>query len=320
MMKNILITGISGQDGLFLSSLLLNENVNIFGISRKINHKNFYYNLTKIKQKFDMSRINLIDIDLLKYSDIENLIKDINPYQIYNLSGPSSVYDSYFDNRKIENQIKSIFNNLTSSCIRSNIFPDFFQASSSEMYSNSENAALDENSKFSPRSPYAKAKLYNHQKCLEFYESYNWKIVSGIMFNHESEFRKDNYLFKKIINGAKDISDNKAGFIEIGSLDYERDWCFAGYVANAIQLILNEGKHSTYVIGSGTSKKIKDLVMEVFTYYDLSLSENIKVNKTLLRDGDPKIIIANPTRLKEELGWQTSISFKDLVKRCIDKI
>jgi GDPmannose 4,6-dehydratase len=318
-MKNILITGISGQDGLFLSSLITNEDVVIYGISRKNNHKNFYNNLAKVKNNIDMSKIKLFDINLLNYSDIENIITDILPYQIYNLSGPSSVYDSYSDNGKTEYEIKLIFENLTSSCIKNDIFPSFFQASSSEMYADNISKSLDEHSEFSPKSPYARAKYYNHKKSLEFYENYNWKIVSGIMFNHESEFRKDNYLFKKIINGAKNIKEKKSEFIEIGSLEYIRDWCFAGDVAHAIYLILNKGKKSSYVIGSGVPNKIGDLVNEVFSYYDLDISENIKINKSLLRDGDPEVIVANPTRLRKELGWEPSVSFKDLVRRCIEK-
>lgn len=317
-MKNILITGINGQDGIFLTSEILknNSNHNIYGISRQ-NKKIFFDKLNSISN-INNEKVNLLNIDLNNLSETNNLIEKIKPDYIYNLTGPSSVYDSFNNPIETKNLIVNIFENLTSSVIKYGLFPNFYQASSSEMFGMHTIEKLTEESTFNPNSPYAEAKLENHKKVLELSHNYDWNIYSGIMFNHESQFREDKYLFMKIINGAINIKNKKLKKLTIGSLDYVRDWSYAGDISKAIYAITNQGNSNTYVIGSGKGNSIKTVIEIVFDIFDLNLNKYIDVDDTLIRKGDPLSIISNPKKIKEELNWSNSVSFEKLIQICVE--
>jgi len=319
-MKKILITGISGQDGLFLTNHLINkyEKLEIIGTSRQNNHSIFYKNLLSLGLE-NRGGVSVYQIDLNDYNIVNNLISDFKPHYVYNLTGPSSVYES-FNNAENKKIITNIFDNLTSALIKSNNFARFFQASSSEMFSPDCNEKLNENSEFLPNSPYALAKLDNHNKVISLNKKYDWNIYSGITFNHESEFRKKNYLIMKIITAAWKIKNNKGSNLTIGSLDYMRDWSHAQDIVVAINLLTEKGASPDYVIGSGKGKKIKDILDYVFQKYNLDWTDFVQIDKNLLRDGDSKKIISDPRKIKNELNWETKITFEQMLDRCIDKI
>lgn len=319
-MKKILITGISGQDGLFLTNHLINkyEKLEIIGTSRQNNHSIFYKNLLSLGLE-NRGDVSVYQIDLNDYNIVNNLISDFKPHYVYNLTGPSSVYES-FNNAENKKIITNIFDNLTSALIKTNNFARFFQASSSEMFSPNCNEKLNENSEFLPNSPYALAKLDNHNKVISLNKKYDWKIYSGITFNHESEFRKKNYLIMKIITAAWKIKNNKGSNLTIGSLDYMRDWSHAQDIVVAINLLTEKGASPDYVIGSGKGKKIKDILDYVFQKYNLDWTDFVQIDKNLLRDGDSKKIISDPRKIKNELNWETKITFEQMLDRCIGKI
>jgi len=319
-MKKILITGISGQDGLFLTNHLINkyEKLEIIGTSRQNNHSIFYKNLLSLGLE-NRGDVSVYQIDLNDYNIVNNLISDFKPHYVYNLTGPSSVYES-FNNAENKKIITNIFDNLTSALIKSNNFARFFQASSSEMFSPDCNEKLNENSEFLPNSPYALAKLDNHNKVISLNKKYDWNIYSGITFNHESEFRKKNYLIMKIITAAWKIKNNKGSNLTIGSLDYMRDWSHAQDIVVAINLLTEKGASPDYVIGSGKGKKIKDILDYVFQKYNLDWTDFVQIDKNLLRDGDSKKIISDPRKIKNELNWETKITFEQMLDRCIGKI
>lgn len=317
-MENIIITGITGQDGIFITSEILKQkkDATIYGITRQKNHSNFFKRLESIGCT-NVKNINLLNIDLKNEEEVFNLLTDKRPNYIINLSGPSSVYES-LNNPEIKESIQIIFNNLTSSLIKTKNFPKFFQASSSEMYGKSENKDLNENSPFNPNSPYAQAKLLNHKKVLELSQKYNWKIYSGIMFNHESQFRDDNYLFMKVIKTAEKIKDGKANKLTIGSLNYERDWSYSLDVAKAILFILDNGIEPDYVIGSGKSHKIEELIDIVFDYFGLEKNSVLEIDNSILRKNDPVKIKSNPSKILNQVGWKAEVGFEELVKICIE--
>ena len=317
-MKNILITGITGQDGIFLTSEILKNqpNHNIVGITRQKSNRNFFNKLcTLINNTTD--KVNLLNVNLNDLNEVKNLIIKIKPESIYNLSGPSSVYDSFTNPNESKYLIKNIFDNLTNSVIQSGVYSNFYQASSSEMFGYKSNKPLDESSTFSPNSPYAEAKLRNHKKALELSKKYDWNIFSGIMFNHESQFREDRYLFMKVIDGAFSIKNKKIKKLTLGSLDYVRDWSFAGDISKAIHSITNNGCSDSYVIGSGEGHSIKKLVEIVFSNFGLDFNKYIEIDETLIRKGDPKSIISNPRKIRDELGWSNNVYFEDLVQICL---
>jgi len=248
----------------------------------------------------------------------KNVFQKIKPDYVINLSGPSSVNQSLTDNNKTKESINKIFDNLINSSMELEKLPTFFEAGSSEMFSNKNKNPLNEDSKFETRSPYAKAKYENFIKIKELRESYRWDIKTGIMFNHESEFRPKEYLFSKLINEALQIKNKDIETIEVGSLSYIRDWTFAGDVADAINLIAFSNIHEDFVIGSGIGNSIEELIQIIFEELDLDYKKHIKINQELLRDGDPEVIISDPSKVKDILGWAPKLNFKDLVKRCLD--
>ncbi len=318
--RKVLITGITGQDGIFLTSELLkhDKNLKIFGISRNKNKK-FYENLIAVGVK-NFSNVNIHNLDLTDLNSVKKYISDLQPTEIYNLSGPSSVYESILNSDYYKTTINTIFDNLIDACISAGKTPRFFQACSSEMFSSENTLPLNEGSVFNPRSPYSEAKYTVYNKTNDLRKNGDWNIKSGIMFNHESEFRNDDYLFIKIINSARSIRDNKADTLELGSLDMVRDWSFAGDVASAIYLINNSDYLENFVIGSGRGVAIEYVVETIFDYYDLEYSSFVKVNESLLREGDPLQIISDPKSLINKLGWDPQYNIDDLIERLIKYI
>lgn len=317
-MENIVITGITGQDGLFLTKKILNENKNvkIFGTSRQKKLSSFYSNLNKLGvDSFDRLEIEIIDLNNL--NEVSLFLDKTKPKGLYNLTGPSSVYDSYKKRKETTYQITNIFNNLTNSLIKLENFCNFFQASSSEIFEDTYGEPIDENTKLNPNSPYAEGKLINHYKVLDLSKNYDWNIVSGIMFNHESEFRGNNYLTSKVIKAAHNIYCKNSDNLEIGSLDYVRDWSYASDVTNAMHTLVKKNASGSYIIGSGEGHTIKDLVNGVFNYYNLPYEKYIKVNKSLLRDNDPISKISNPSKILNDFGWKVKIDFETLIINCI---
>ena len=317
-MEKVLITGITGQDGIFLSKNILNTNsdAQIYGVTRSISDQNFKRNLLKVGIK-NIDNIKIYNINLLDKLDVKKLIQSVQPTIIYNLSGPSSVTQSLLYPEKTFDHITLIFDNLISTMFEEKFIVPFFQASSSEMFGKNEAALLSEKSEFNPQSPYAKAKFRNHIRVLELSRKIN--IKSGIMFNHESEFRKSEYLFKKVINAAKKISQKKLNTLKIGSLSYERDWTFAGDVSKAMIEIINNGNENTYVIGSGKSHSIQYFISLVFDHFNLNWENYVEVDPLLLRAGDPEKIKCDPSRLFKELNWKPEYTFESLVERCVLK-
>ena len=317
-MKNVLITGISGQDGIFLAHNFLKKEpeTNIFGISR--NTKGIIKKLKYLDLGVNTNNLNLISGDLTDLNLCKNILNEVRFDQIYNLSGPSNVYESLNQPVETKNNIIKIFNNLTENIIKSGKLINFFQASSSEMYGNNGEKVLDEKSKFNPNSAYAEAKLINHKKILMYKNELNWNITSGIMFNHESEFRKNNFLFMKIINKALEIKKKNKGFLEVGSLDYKRDWSYAQDIVDAMYLINKNPKSGVYVIGSGTSYSIERIIDRVFNVLNLDYKNYIKVNPKLLRDGDPVEIFSNPQKLKNDYRWEPKYNLESFIKKIIN--
>jgi len=318
--QNILITGISGQDGLFLTDYLLSNKLSsfkVFGVSRQ-NSEVTLRNLKTLNK--ETAEVEICNTDLTNTTEVFNLINRIKPSQIYNLSGPSSVYDSLANQKYFQETINLIFDNLANSCIKQNHFPAFFQACSSEMFSIKNTMPLNEGSTFEPRSPYASAKYEVFNKVNSLKEQFDWNIKSGIMFNHESEFRNKDYLFMQIFNSAKKIKNKEMKFLEVGSTNLVRDWSFAGDVARAIFLINQSDNKNNFIIGSGVPTSISEIVQKVFSLYDLKLENHIKINTKLLRKGDPLEIISDPSLLKSELNWTPQLSVDDLLERMFQKV
>ena len=238
---------------------------------------------------------------------------------LFNFTGPSSVYKSLKD-PGIEHDIIKIFENITQSLILNKNFCKFFQASTSEMFGLNDNSdTLNETSKFYPNSPYAKGKLSNHKKVKKYSEKYDWNIYSGIMFNHESEYRKDQYLFIKIINAAINIKAQKQNYLTVGSLDHYRDWSYAKEIVEGLLRFTDSGKDYDYVLGSGSCSSIRKVTEIIFNYFNLNYEDYVKVDSTLLRENDPSKIVSDPSKIYNDLGWQTKLKIENFIELIIDK-
>jgi GDPmannose 4,6-dehydratase len=249
---------------------------------------------------------------------VMNFLTDVRPAQIYNMSGPSSVYKSYKKPTKARYEIETIFDNLTKSLVKLKFFPKLFQASSSEMFGPLSHSSLTEEDPLEPISPYAKAKLANHKKVDSLRQKYDWEIYSGILFNHESQFRNDNYLLKKIINSAKQISEKKEKKITLGSLDYQRDWTFAEDTVEAILKITNSNTKQDFVIGSGEIHSINEMANVVFEYFNLELEKYVHIDSNLLRTNDPIVVGSSPNKLIALTEWKKVTSFENMIYKTIE--
>ena len=320
MKKNVLITGITGQDGAFLTSQLLAENkYKIIGTSREKDTSKFFQKLEHLNvDSSTLLDLQIIESNFLDYESINSLIKNSNVEFIYNLIGPGSVNESVKNPFESSKSIILAFNNLAKSLVDNRIFPKFFQTSSSEMFAQNNSEKLNELSPLSPKSPYGSSKLYIHNLITFLRNKYDWDITSGILFNHESEFRPNEYLLMKIINKAIEINENKNENLELGSFDLTRDWGFAGDHTKAMKLILENNPGEDYVIGTGRGTSIKQLTNLAFSYFDLDYTEFVSVDKKLLRSNEPTKIISDPSKIKKDIGWEPSISIEELVIRCIE--
>ena len=320
MKQKVLITGITGQDGVFLSNLLLKYNdYQILGTSRDNDD-------TDIKKKLiylgnndnELENLKIIKCNLQYSDEIEALVKSYKPDYVYNLIGPGSVSQSVEFPFESSNSIISSFNNLVNSFVKVKKFPKFFQTSSSEMFDDEGLESLSEVSNFNPITPYAISKMYCHNLSNFYKEKFEWDISIGILFNHESEFRPENYLLTKVINTAAKINKGVEKELVIGSLDLIRDWGFAGDVVEAMVKVNENTFSDNYVIGTGKGHSIKDMIEIVFDYFKLDFNNHIKVDTSLLRKDEPISIVADPSKIKEKLGWKSKTSFEDTIIRCLD--
>ena len=317
--QKILITGITGQDGIFLTKKLLeeNNNIHISGFSRNPETKQFYKKLEYLNKNLALENLNIVNVNISNFSAVSDFVNQFKPDYVYNLSVPSSVYDSLESPANTSLEMTTNFLNLINALILNNNYSNFFQPSSSEMFDHDTSGSLDEESAFNPRSSYALSKFYIHKFIEILREKYEWKISNGILFNHESEFRVETFLITKIINGAMDIKNGNKDELSVGSLEMTRDWSFAGDIVEAMQLLVEQGNNSNYVLGSGVGKSIKDIVEFVFEYYKLDWKDYVNVDEELLRTGDPLHIVSNPKKILNDTGWKTKTSFEELLTRCI---
>ena len=310
--KIALLTGITGQDGAYLSRLLLEKNYKVFGFVRP---NDDYSKLEYLKIKND---ITFIEIDLL---DLESLKKNINiikPDEIYNFAAQSSVGLSYADPYNTINlNIVSTLNLLETIRLASYKIK-IFQPSSSEMYGKQEKLPIDESSKFNPLNTYAVSKVAAHEILRVYRESYKIFACCGIMFNHESHLRGKNFFVKKVIRQAIEIKQGKRDFLFVGNLNTKRDFGFAPAYVKAMWLMLQHNKPDDYVIASGQSVSLKDIVYYVFDKFGIS-KDKIKVDENLLRPAEVEDSYGDASKAKMVLGWGYNMSFYDVLDVLIEE-
>jgi GDPmannose 4,6-dehydratase len=312
-MKKSLIIGISGQDGSYLAKLLLEKGYEVHGTSRDA-QLNSFNNLIKLGI---INQIQLHSMSTVDFRSVLQVIKQVEPDEIYNLSGQSSVGLSFDQPVETFDSITVGTINLLEAIRFSGSPIKFYNASSSECYGNS-NIPADENTPFIPRSPYAAAKAAAHWIVSNYREAYNIFACSGILFNHESLLRPERFVTQKIISTAVRIAKGSKGKLKLGNLNVMRDWGWAPEYVNAIYLMMQLKTPEDFVIATGQSNSLKEFVEETFKQLKLELNDHCVIDENLKRPADLSVSKANPKKAKDILLWQANFKMQDVIRLMIE--
>lgn len=307
--KRALICGISGQDGSYLAKLLLDKGYEVYGGSRDAQSISFD-NLRKLGIH---QRISYVSISINDFRSVLQTINKVIPSEIYNLAGQSSVALSFEQPVETLESITVGTLNLLEAIRFSGLPIKFYNAGSSESFGNSTDA-VNEDSKFTPRSPYGVAKAAAFWEVANYREAYNIYACTGILFNHESPLRKERFVTKKIISAAYKISQGYESVLKLGNIAIYRDWGWAPEYVEAMWLMLQKEKPDDYVIATGETHSLQEFIEVTFTCFGLDWKKYTQTDKQLLRPTDISIGTANPLKAKIELGWEAKIKMKRLVE------
>ena len=308
-MKTALITGINGQDGSYLAELLLNKGYNVWGILKR---NSVAENQTARIPENVYKKLNLVYGDMTDIPSLISVIQKSKPDEIYNLAAQSHVRVS-FDLPEETTATIAIGTLRILEAIRT-LKPDirFYQASSSEMFGDNPENPQKETTRLMPASPYACAKVYAHNLCRNYRESYKMHISSGILFNHESPRRGETFVTRKITMAAARIKLGLQEKLYLGNLDAKRDWGFAGDYVEAMWLMLQQEKPDDYVIATGKTYSVRQFLNIVFEYAGLSVDEYVDFDERLLRPHEVPLLLGDATKAKEKLNWSYKTDLKSL--------
>ncbi len=315
-MKTALITGITGQDGFHLTDLLLSKNYKIYGLL------NGQRNSRAVEFAKKFPNVELIEGDLTDFSSLIRSIDISKPNEIYNLGAISFVGLS-FKQPELTADVTGLGPLRLLEAIRTlgmEKETKFYQASSSEMFGKVQQVPQTEITNFYPRSPYGVAKVYAHQICVNYRESYGMHVSCGILFNHEGEYRGEEFVTRKITKGVADIVNNRIKKIKLGTLDPRRDWGYAGDYVEAMWLMLQQQIPDDYVIATGVTHSVREfLELAVFSAGLKGKAEDyVEIDSTLKRPAEVDLLIGDATKAKNILGWTPKVNFENLVKKMVD--
>ena len=312
MGKIAIITGISGQDGSYLAELLLKKKYKVYGIcnpKKKIDFRN----VKKIRKKVSFKKI-----DINNYSKIKGIIKRIKPTEFYHLAAQS------FINYKFEDEFFKLNPNINgthyilSAIKKFSPKTKFYFAASSELFGNIKKSPQNEETKFNPRSAYGVSKVAGFYLTKNYREAYKIHACSGILFNHESPRRNENFVSRKITKNLSLLLKGKIKKITLGNIDSKRDWGHARDYVYAMWKMLQLNKPQDFVIGTGKTHSVKDFIKLAFDQVNLDYKNHIKIDKKLFRPNDKVVLKANFNKAKKILKWKPTISFKSLVREMVE--
>ena len=313
MSKRAVITGITGQDGSYLAELLLEKGYEVTGVVRRLSSPNHW----RIEHLLD--RLALRPADLLDQLSLMRIIDDVKPHEFYNLAAMSFVPASW-DQPLLTGEFNSMGVTRLLEAIRHvDTSIKIYQASSSEMYGRVREVPQTELTPFYPRSPYGVSKVFGHYITVNYRESYGLFAVSGILFNHESPRRGLEFVTRKVTNGVAAIKLGLADHLSLGNLDAHRDWGFAGDYVRAMWLMLQQDQADDYVIATGVSHSVKQLVEIAFTHAGLDWPKYVRTDPSLLRPAEVDHLIGDPSKARRVLGWAPTVNFEQLVAMMVDE-
>ncbi|HKR99398.1 MAG TPA: GDP-mannose 4,6-dehydratase [Candidatus Dormibacteraeota bacterium] len=312
MPKTALITGITGQDGSYLADLLLEKGYEVHGMVRRSSTETFQ-RLQHIRDQ-----ITLHTGDLLDQRSLGEVMREVQPDEIYNLAAMSFVAASW-NQPVLTADFTGVGVTRMLEAMRE-VAPDarFYQASSSEMFGKVRQVPQTEETPFYPRSPYGVAKAYGHFITVNYRESYDLFACSGILFNHESSRRGLEFVTRKVTHGAAAIKLGLNDHLALGNLDAQRDWGYARDYVEAMWLMLQQDEPDDFVIATGEAHSVKELVDLSFARVDLDPEEYVKIDPRFLRPAEVDHLIGDYSKAKEQLGWEPRTSFEELVNLMVD--
>jgi len=313
-----LITGVTGQDGYYLSKLLLEKDYEVHGLIRRSSNINTSRIDPLIAEFRQNNQFKLYYSDLLDSSSLTNLINNIAPDEIYNLAAQSHVAVSFKNPMYSTHTSTQGPITILESIRNSKKDIKFYQASSSEMYGGAEKKLLNESSLFDPKSPYAAGKVFAHNITKVYRESYNIFAVNGILFNHESPYRGETFVTRKITRAVGRIYHNLQSKLTLGNLDASRDWGFAGDYTKGMYLMMQHNMPEDWVLATGETHTVKEFADLAFSQLDMNWKDYVVTSDKYSRPNEVHHLLGDASKAKKELNWKIETSFKDLVKKMLD--
>ncbi|KMM36737.1 GDP-mannose 4,6-dehydratase [Guptibacillus hwajinpoensis] len=312
-MKKALITGITGQDGSYLAEFLLSKGYEVYGMRRRTSTPNFQ-NVELIKDQ-----IQWISGDLTDLPSMIEAVREADPDEVYNLAAQSYVAASW-PQPSLTTQVTALGVNNILEAVRI-VKPNarFYQASSSEMFGKVLETPQRETTPFYPRSPYGVSKVYGHWITVNYRESFNMYACSGILFNHESPRRGHEFVTRKVTDAVARIKLGLQSELRMGNLDAKRDWGFAGDYVKAMWLMLQQDTPDDYVISTGEMHTVRELVDIAFSQVDLDYQDYVVLDPKFVRPAEVDLLLGDCTKAKQQLGWETEVSFEQLVKMMVEE-
>jgi GDPmannose 4,6-dehydratase len=311
-MKTALITGITGQDGSYLAELLLAEGYRVAGVVRRSSTER-HERLAHLEGRIELHRGDLLD-----QGSLVQVLERVRPAEVYNLAAQSFVPAS-FDQPILTGNVTALgVTNVLEAIRIVNPKIRFYQASSSEMFGQVAETPQTEKTAFHPRSPYGVAKLYGHWITVNYRESYGLFACSGILFNHESPRRGGEFVTRKVTRAVARIKLGLQREVRLGNLEAKRDWGFAGDYVRAMWLMLQQGTPKDYVVATGETHTVRELVEAAFEHAGLDWTRHVVSDSSLRRPSEVDLLLGDPTRARRELGWRPAVGFRELVRMMVD--
>lgn len=317
--KKALITGITGQDGSYLSELLLQKGYDVYGIIRRSSN----FNTQRIDHIYQdphvkNSALHLVYGDTNDASSLNHIIKTVRPDEIYNLAAQSHVKVS-FEVPEYTGEVTGLGTTRILEAIRdSGVKSKFYQASSSEMYGKVLETPQTESTPFYPRSPYGAAKVYAYWMTVNYREAYGMFACNGILFNHESPRRGETFVTRKITMALARIKNGLQKKLYLGNIDAKRDWGFAGDYVEAMWLMLQQDKPDDYVIATGETHSVKEFLKVAFDYAQLDWRKYVEIDERYFRPTEVDLLLGDSTKARKKLKWKPKVSFTRLVEMMVD--
>lgn len=316
MARTALITGVTGQDGAYLAELLLSKGYEVHGLVRRSSTSDV--NTTRLKWLGIENDVRIVDGDLRDLSGLIRTMRDVKPDEVYNLAAQSFVKSSWHQ-PILTGDVTALGVTHVLEALRLEMPQSrFYQASSSEMYGLVQEPEQSESTPFYPRSPYAVAKLYGHWITVNYRESYKMHASSGILFNHESPLRGIEFVTRKVTDGVARIKLGLARELRLGNIDAQRDWGHSKDYVRAMWLMLQQDTPDDYVVATGRTTTVREMCRIAFEHAGLRMDDHLVIDPKLFRPAEVDVLLGNPAKAREKLGWHAEILLEDMIREMVD--